>query len=146
MTTDEELMSMLRRIAAKVDPVPESAVENGRAALMTSGLDAELAELLLDSAAESAQVRGDDNQTRLLSFFVHDVSVEVQVEYVDDEVSLQGLLDGAVGPLDVELGDGRRSLSVDDDGVFTTRLPRGAARFWLRTRGGRMVRTRWVLL
>lgn len=144
--TEDELMDTLSRIAAQVDPVPQTVIDNGRAALLTRGLDAELAELLLDSAAESALVRGDQDQMRLLSFYVHDISVEVQVEYEDDEVSLRGLVDGATGVVDLELGDGHRELSVDADGGFTTRLPRGAARFWLRTRGGRVVRTRWVLL
>jgi hypothetical protein len=143
---DEELMSMLRRIAERADPVPESVVVDGRAALATRGLDAELAELLLDSAHETAQVRGADDDVRLLSFYVHDVSVELRVEYGNGEVSLRGMVDGATGPVDLELGDGRRSLPVDEDGGFATRLPRGAARFWLRTRGGRVVRTRWVLL
>jgi hypothetical protein len=144
--TEDELMDTLSRIAAQVDPVPQTVIDNGRAALLTRGLDAELAELLLDSAAESALVRGDQDQMRLLSFYVHDISVEVQVEYEDDEVSLRGLVDGATGVVDLELGDGHRELPVDADGGFTTRLPRGAARFWLRTRGGRVVRTRWVLL
>jgi hypothetical protein len=106
----------------------------------------EPAELLLDSATETAQVHGADDGVRLLSFYVHDVSVEVRVSYVDGEVSLRGLVDGATGPVDVEQGDERRPLQVDEDGGFATRLPRGATRLWLRTRGGRVVRTRWVLL
>lgn len=146
MADDDELMERLRRIAAVVDPVPERVLDDGRAALLTRGLDAELAELLLDSAAESAQVRGDGDEMRLLSFYVHDVSVEVQVEYEDGGVSVRGLVDGATGPLELEFGAGRRSLSVDEEGAFATRLSRGAARFWLRTRGGRVVRTSWVLL
>jgi len=88
MTDDEELMTSLSRIAARFDPVPQAVIDHGRAALLTRGLDAELAELLLDSALESTQVRGDQEQVRLLSFYVHDISVEVQVEYEDDQVSL----------------------------------------------------------
>ena len=147
MTDDEDLMSSLRQIAARLDPVPEIVMDNARAALLTRGLDAELAGLLLDSSLESAQVRGEAEQVRLLSFQLDDVSLEVQVEYADDEVSLRGLVDGAPGPVDLELGrgGGHQTLPVDEVGAFSARLPRGAARFRLRTRG-RVIATSWVLL
>jgi hypothetical protein len=142
---DEELMADLRRIAAELDPVPETVLDNGRAALLTRGLDAELAQLLLDSAVETAQVRGDQEQVRLLSFQLDDVSLELQLEYRDDQVSLRGLVAGASGAVDLERGDGDRSLPIDADGGFNARLPRGAARFRLRARG-RLITTNWVLL
>lgn len=148
MTAEDELMAELRRIAGQLDPVPELVIENGRAALLTRALDAELAELLLDSALESAQVRGVAEQVRLLSFQLDDVLLEMQAEYAGDEVSLRGLVDGAGGELEVELGGGaggHRTIPVDADGGFSTRLPRGAARFRLRSRGG-VITTSWVLL
>lgn len=148
MTDEDEMMAELRRIAGQVDPVPELVIDNGRAALSTRALDAELAELLLDSALESAQVRGAGEQVRLLSFQLEDVLLEVQAEYAGDEVSLRGLVDGAGGEVDVEAGGGaggRRTVPIDADGGFATRLPRGAARFRLRSRGG-VVTTSWVLL
>jgi hypothetical protein len=131
-----------------VDPVPETVLDAGRAALLTRGLDAELAELLLDSSVESAQVRGDQLQVRLLSFQRGEVSLEVQLEYADDQVSLSGLVDGASGEVELELGNGGelRSLPIDDGGGFSVRLPRGAARFRLHTRGARVITTSWVLL
>lgn len=145
MTDDEDLMSTLRRIAAQTDPVPELVIDSGRAALLTRRLDAELAELLLDSAVESTQVRGAAEQVRLLSFQLDDVSLEVQAEYAGDQVSVRGLVAGAAATVEVELGGEHRELPVDADGQFGTRLPRGAARFRLRTRG-RLITTGWVLL
>jgi len=148
MTDEDELMAELRRIAGQLDPVPEPVIENGRAALLTRALDAELAQLLLDSALESAQVRGVAEQVRLLSFQLANVLLEVQAEYAGDEVSLLGLVDGAGGEVEVELGGGtggRRTIPIDADGGFSTRLPRGAARFRLRSRGG-VITTSWVLL
>jgi hypothetical protein len=149
MTDDDELVAELRRIAGQLDPVPDSVVDNGRAALLTRALDAELAELLLDSALESAQVRGEAERVRLLSFQQEDVLLEVQAEYAGDQVSLRGLVDGTTGAVDLELGGGaggRRTIPIDADGGFTTRLPRGAARFRLRSRGGSLITTSWVLL
>jgi hypothetical protein len=146
MTDDDELMSTLRRIAGELDPVPEVVVDNSRAALLTLGLDAELAELLLDSATAAGPVRGEPDQVRLLSFRSGDVSLEMQAEYAGDHVSVRGLVDGADGSLDVDLAEGHRNLPIDAGGGFSTRLPRGAARFRLRARGGRVITTSWVLL
>jgi hypothetical protein len=149
MTDDDELMSELRRIAGQLEPVPEIVIDSGRAALLTRALEAELAELLLDSSLESSQVRGGTEQVRLLSFQLDDVLLEVQAESTGDEVSLRGLVDGATGAVGVELGGGaggQRTVPIDADGGFTTRLPRGAARFRLRSRGGGLMTTSWVLL
>jgi hypothetical protein len=126
--------------------VPEIVIDDGRAALLTRALDAELAELLLDSALESAQVRGDQDRVRLLSFQAGEVSLEVQLEDFGDEVGVRGLVDGASGAVEAELRDEHRSLAVDDEGVFDARLPRGAARFRLRSHGGTVITTGWVLL
>jgi hypothetical protein len=147
--TDDELMSELRRIAGQLDPVPRAVVDDSRAALLTRGLDAELAELLLDSAAETAQVRGEAERVRLLSFHAGDVSVEVQAEYAGEAVFLRGLVDGAPGEVELERGGdpgGGQRLAVDAGGEFTARVPRGATRFRLRTRGGGVITTSWVLL
>ncbi|HEU5469189.1 MAG TPA: hypothetical protein VFV67_00940 [Actinophytocola sp.] len=146
--TDDELMSELRRIAERLEPVPEDVIDSGRAALLTRGLDAELAELLLDSAMDSAQVRGAAEHVRLLSFQLDDVSLEVQAEYAGDQVSLHGLVDGDIAEVGLERGGvgAPQRLPIDADGGFTVLLPRGVARFRLRTRGGRVIATSWVLL
>jgi hypothetical protein len=146
MTDDDELMSELRRIGAQVDPVPELVVDNARAALLTRRIDEELAELLLDSAVESGQVRGDQERLRLLSFQLAELSLEVQVEYAGEQVSLRGLVDGMAGEIDLEAGGEHRTMPIDADGEFTAQLPRGAARFRLRAHDGRFVTTSWVLL
>ena len=143
---DEELMSDLRRICAQLDPVPEIVVDNARAALSTRRFDEELAELLLDSAAESSQVRGDQEQVRLLSFHLAGLSLEVRVEYLADHASVHGFVEGMTGEVDVDLGSEHRVLPIDADGGFSTEVPRGAARFRLSAHDGVVVTTGWVLL
>lgn len=143
---DEEMMSALRRIYAQLDPVPENVIEDASRALETRRLDEQLAELLLDTATEFAQVRGDQEQLRLLSFQQGDLSLEVQLEYLDDRVSIRGLVEGHAGAAEVDLGGERRTLPVDPDGMFTTEVPRGAARFRLAAPGGVSVITQWVLV
>ncbi len=146
MTDDDELMSELRRIGAEVDPVPEFVTDNARAALSTRRIDDELAELLLDSAVESGQVRGDQERLRLLSFQLAEFSLEIQLDYTDEQVSLRGLVAGMAGEIDLETDGEHRTMPVDADGEFTARLSRGAARFRLRAPDGRVITTSWVLL
>jgi hypothetical protein len=143
---DDELMSWLRRVCAQVDRVPAVVVDGGRAAFLTRRMDEELAELLLDSSLPGGQVRGDQEDVRLLSFEWADVSLEIQLEYVDDQVSLRGLVTGTSGAIGLELDGELRDLPIDTAGTFGTQLPRGAARFRLRTDDGTRVATSWVLL
>src|SRR5262249_46475986 len=51
---DEALLERLRAICAEVDPVPDLVFQAARAAFTLRRLDAELAELVLDSADEPA--------------------------------------------------------------------------------------------
>jgi len=146
MTDDEELMARLRRIGAQVDPVPEVVMESARAALLTRRVDEELAELLLDSAADSAAVRGAATQVRLLSFQRADLSLEVQAEYDDERVTLRGLVDGPTGTIELDSGGEVTAIALDSDGGFSAELARGPVRFRLRTPDGRVVSTDWVLL
>lgn len=143
---DEELMSTLRRICSRIDPVPESVVEDASRALLTRRVDDQLAELVLDSAAEFAQVRGAQEQLRLLSFQLGALSLEVQLEYLDDHVAIRGLVEGMSGTPEMDLGRERRILPVDDEGMFTTEVPRGAARFRLTAANGVFVSTQWILV
>ena len=146
MTDDDELMADLRRMCSELDPVPEVVVDNARDALLTRRFDEELAELLLDSAAETGQVRGDQDRVRLLSFQVADLLLEVRVEYLDDRVLLHGLVEGTTGEVDVDLGTEHRMSPIDSYGGFSTEVPRGAVRFRLRGSDGAVVTTRWVLM
>ena len=74
---DTALLLRLGAIAAEVDPVPDLVLEAGRAAFLLRRLDAELAELVADSATDRAGVRGGDD--RLLSFEAGETSLELQV-------------------------------------------------------------------
>ena len=143
---DEELMSELRRVCSQVDPVPADVVDGASRALRTRRFDEQLAELLLDSAAELTQVRGDHEQVRLLSFQFGELSLEVQLAYADDRVTIKGLVDGALGAAEIDRGGEHRELPIDNDGMFTTEISRGATRFRLAAQDGVIVTTQWILV
>lgn len=77
---DDELLAELRAAVAEADLVTDRQREAARAAFTWRTVDAELAELLHDSALESAAVRGTDDDARTLSFASGPLTLEVEIE------------------------------------------------------------------
>ena len=77
--SDDELLAELRAAVAEEDQVTDRQREAARAAFSWRTVDAELAELLHDSALESAAVRGDD-PARTLSFASGPLTLEVEID------------------------------------------------------------------
>jgi len=77
---DDALLAELRRVAGRIDPVPADAVLAARSALAYLRLDAELAELVHDSATDAAPtvVRGSGS-ARQLSFQVGVVEIDLDI-------------------------------------------------------------------
>jgi hypothetical protein len=78
---DQELDDELRRIAARLDPVPDALVRAAEAAFTWRGVDAELAELAFDSLAErgSLALVRSGGEPRLLTFRAADLAIEVEI-------------------------------------------------------------------
>jgi len=77
--TDDELLAELRAAVAEAEQVTDRQREAARAAFTWRTVDAELAELLHDSALESAAVRGDD-AARTLTFASGPLTLEVEID------------------------------------------------------------------
>ena len=87
---DDQTIERLRATADRMDPVPDAVTELARAALYTRRIDEALAELVADSANETAAVaRGEP--MRLLSFTHGAVAIELQVQAEDGTAALRGL-------------------------------------------------------
>lgn len=77
---DDELMAALAEAVAEADAVTDRRREMARAAFTWRSVDAELMELLHDSALDAgAAVRGAGDPGRLLSFGRDGLSLEVEV-------------------------------------------------------------------
>lgn len=79
--SDDKLEAELRRLAADKEPVPAELVQAAVDAFGWRDIDAELAELVYDSLAdtdEASQVRGSPGQ-RLVSFAVGGMTIDVEV-------------------------------------------------------------------
>jgi hypothetical protein len=79
-TEDDRLLADLRRVLDAVDPVPARSLELARAAFDWRTMDAELAELVADSAiaGDLVAVRAE-GQPRLVAFEHGDDSIELEI-------------------------------------------------------------------
>jgi hypothetical protein len=146
---DEALLARLRLVAVQVDPVPELVEESARAAFAMRRIDAELAELVADSATDPAAVamRGTTDEIRMITFSAESVSFEIQVTPSGGQLSILGLVSGATGPIEVETPTGHVTEVLDDLGRFwVSELDAGPVRFRVTPESGHAVTTTWVNL
>jgi hypothetical protein len=154
---DNSDIAHLRRIAHRVDPAPDSVHAAARAAIRTRDLNAELADLVADSAVMSGSLAFDmvrrdsaaDAGARMLSFRGDGVQIELQVSDQGEPLALAGLITGAA-PNSCVLQHGsasERRLELDTLGRFlVTDVPLGPTRVRCQSVSGSWVNTRWVSL
>lgn len=148
---DEVLLERLRAICGEVDPMPDLVVQAARAAFSLRRLDAELAELMLDSADEPAgavAVRAAGlADIRMLSFAAGPLTVELQVTERDGARHLVAQVTGVeLAAAVLETSAGRRALETDDGVLIAEHVPAGRARFRLTTVTGTAYVTSWIHL
>jgi hypothetical protein len=124
---EQELSGLIRR----ADPMPPAVLEAGRAALGWRRLDAELAELLADSALafdEPALARGTEVPLRSVTFGTGQRSIDLDVASHGEGVTLRGQLSPpARATIEVQRQDGAMltSVTADDYGRFVAELAGG---------------------
>ena len=131
--SDEELERRLVRLTRDADPVPSLVLEAGRAALGWRRLDAELAELLADSAqapasASFALTRSVEAATRSVTFATPRRTIDLDIAEHGGRRTLRGQLSPAVSAdVEVQGADGSSLASVRCDGLgrFLAELSRG---------------------
>ncbi|HSK26532.1 MAG TPA: hypothetical protein VK894_06440 [Jiangellales bacterium] len=117
-TEERRLLDALRAGLAEADPVPEVLVEAAKASFTWRTVDAELAELVADTALEARAVRGQGGP-RLLTFAAGPTTLVVEV---DASGAGRRLLGQIVRPrraeVEVRHAGGTVSVAADDLGRF----------------------------
>jgi hypothetical protein len=151
--SDEALLAEVGRMMTTADPVPEAVYRLGYAAFALRSVDAELAELVDDSAARPADlatVRGEAAGTavRMLSYQASEVGVELHVTPVGGGFTALGqVFGGAVSAVLVESPQHGRTVPIDDLGRFDiTDLQPGLFRLHLLDPDRPTVITDWTML
>ena len=139
---DDELVGLLGAALAHYEVVPDDALAAAYAAVDLDSLHEELADLVFDSADESAlaAMRAVDVETRLLSFVNDHLTLDVELHA--DGLTIVGQLTPAGDQsLDVERFDGSSvPAEVDEFGRFRVNVPHGPIRLRVV---GRLV-TPWI--
>jgi hypothetical protein len=150
----DELLGRLGEALLAADPVPERVLAGARAAFTWRTIDAELAELVFDSATEPTGVRGGVEDTaRQVTFQAPGVEIEVMV--IDD--GSRRIVGQLVPPAEVQIqlvsvqvssGDSVRGATTDRLGRFVFQdVEPGPVRLSVLGDAGRhVVHTEWVLL
>jgi len=145
---DEELTEELRRLAARLDPVPPELLRGAAAAFAWRDIDAELAELVFDSLidnSEAALVRGSPDQ-RLVSFAGGGLTIDVEVSGTGAARTVMGQIAPPQRGL-VEIRRRQETMTVEADelGRFQAGpLPPGPLSLRLRPDEGSPVVTDWL--
>jgi hypothetical protein len=149
---DDSLAQELGELLGRADPIPPTVLQAGRAALGWRRLDAELAELLADSALgsdELALARGTEAPLRSVTFGTGRSAIDLDVEERAEGRTLRGQLSPpAEVTIEVQRQDGTRLASVRADafGRFVVELP-GPGTIRLRLTGEPQlgtIETAWI--
>lgn len=127
---DELLLAELRSLFAKVDPVPPLVTEGAKASLGWRRLDAELAELLNDSALEeesAALTRGAGTPVRSVTFAARELTLDIEIHVDGEKRTVLGQLAPAgLATIEIQTVDeALLSAQTDRLGRFRANLPAG---------------------
>jgi hypothetical protein len=147
---DELLIAELRAFFTEADPVPPLVSETAKASLGWRRLEADLAELLSDSALEEepfALARGSGAPARAVTFSSADVTIDIEVHVDGQARTLLGqLAPPAAASIEIQTAAAAvASAEADRLGRFRVRLPSGGPiRLRVVNAGGPPVETSWI--
>ena len=152
----EPLVSELRTLFARIDPVPPVVTKAAKAALGWGRLDADLAELLADSALDEQAVagaRGVGAPARSVSFSAGELTIEIEIHADGAERMLLGQLTPRSGvTIEIQTADAAAVAVAESDalGRFRVKLRDGGPiRLRVRTQGPdspALVETSWITI
>jgi hypothetical protein len=144
---DDELLALLGRALGTADAPPEHVLEGARSAFTWRTIDAELAELVFDSARELSGVRSDD-ANRQVTFSAPGVEIEVMVIDNGSRRLVGQLVPPVATTIELVGSDAVYSTRSDDLGRFGfDELAPGPVRLVILDAGGEAstVQTEWML-
>ena len=148
MSEHDDLLFELRRLARTVDPVPDEVTAYAESALGWRRVDAELAELLVDSRLEAdALARSGEGAARQLSFRATALELDLEIQDAADGAVILGQLappDSA--EVEVQRDDGTLIATGATDELGRLRVDvgeHGRVRLVVRRTGAAPVETSW---
>ena len=145
---NDELLDDLRNIFRRTDPVPPEVTEFAQTALGWRRLDADLAELLADSALETNAALARGGEGRWLTFRADDLTIDVEIQTDGEARTLLGQLapPPPAATVEVQSTDGNVVASAESDELGRFRLSLAAGghlRLRVLREGAAPVETSW---
>ncbi len=146
---DDQLLSLLARALDAADPVPDAVLDAAKGAYTWRTIDAELAALVFDSAAEDLVGVRSEQPTRQLTFSTPGVEIELAVVSETERRIVGQLVPPQEAKIVLHSGDEERSIETDSLGRFTfDDVPAGAIRLTCTPGGGEgaVIQTEWIVI
>ncbi len=146
---DDELLATLGDALRYASDVPHRFIDAGKAAYAWHDIDAELAALTYDSAADTREyapaTREQLAPLRALTFVSSQLSIHIEVT---NEALHGQVVPEQSGEIELRPADGPpTTIGVDEVGWFVIRpIPTGSFRLRCRAADGTTVRTNWITL
>ncbi|HEX9520640.1 MAG TPA: hypothetical protein VF940_31220 [Streptosporangiaceae bacterium] len=125
MPDDDELERELKSAEQLLDPIPLRLLRDAMEIFGWRTIDAELAELVFDSAdTQAAEVVRGSGQPRLLTFQASDLSIELELSAGGPERRIAGrLVPARPGDVEIRYGGLQRTVTADELGQFSVTSP-----------------------
>ncbi|MDQ3783085.1 MAG: hypothetical protein M3349_09145 [Actinomycetota bacterium] len=145
--TDDQLMADLARALVLTDPVPATVTEFAKASFDWRDIDAQMAELVYDSAeAGLVGVRGDE-QSRQLTFRAPGVEIEVELVSERSRRIVGQLVPPQETVVELRFDGSALETTTDRLGRFSfDDVPTGPISLRCNVGDDQSVRTDWVLM
>lgn len=147
--TDDRLLAALGAALDAADPVPDAVAAAAKASLTWLTIDAELAALVFDSAAEEAAGVRAVEAARQMTFRTPGIEIELVVLSEMARRLVGQLVPPQSAEIELHHRGGTMTAPADELGRFTFEdVPTGSIRLIckLEGEGGNLVTTEWVLI
>ncbi len=147
MSDDTDVLQALQRMLDAVDPPPAHVVAHAREAFAWRGIDAELAELVHDSAtAVAGGVRGTE-AARQMTFRAPGLEIEVEVVAERTRIVVGQLVPAQEASVELRSGDRTAQTDADALGRFSfDDVASGAVKLTVVTAAGARVETEGLII
>lgn len=144
---DDRILELLAGALTQADPVPEHVTEAARESFTWRTIDAELAELVYDSAGQEAVgVRGAET-TRQVTFRAPGIEIEVMVMSDGVRRLVGQLVPPQQATIELRAGASVREAVTDSLGRFSfPDVSTGPAQISVETADGAKVVTDWIVM
>ncbi len=144
---DEALLELLGRALEAADPVPPHVTEYAKAGFGWRTIDAELAELVYDSAVDELVGVRSEGETRQVTFRAPGVEIEVAVVAEGTRRIVGQLVPPQTATIELRYGNDRHVTESDSLGRFTFHdVPAGPISLRCDLGGDQSVQTDWLIV